>query len=128
VLASVIDGPSISLIESRRKPISFLREVARTLPLPSVRVVEGRWEEWAAANPGSLDVVTGRALRLDVLLAQARTVLRPGGIVVGMQSQRPSDSDLERLAAQHDVSLVETRSYLLPSGEKRQLAVFSASQ
>jgi len=127
VLASVLNAPSFNLIESRRKPVSFLREIVRRLALAHVTVIEGRWEEWATANPASLDVVTGRAIRLDIVLGQARAVLKPGGIVVGMQSQGPSPDDIGRLAAAHRLSLRETRSYVLPSGERRQLAVCSAT-
>jgi hypothetical protein len=41
-----------------------------------------------------------------------------------MQSQRPTDPELASLARQYGAVLHETRSYVLPSGEKRQLAVF----
>jgi 16S rRNA (guanine527-N7)-methyltransferase len=124
VVASVIPEASMRLVESRRRPASFLRELVRTLPLPHVEVVEDRWESWAGDHPQSLDLVTGRAIRLDVLLGQAVTVLAPGGRVVGMQSQHPGQDELEALAARYDVRLVKARAYELPSGEPRQMAIF----
>jgi 16S rRNA G527 N7-methylase RsmG len=114
----------VTLIESRRRPASFLREVARSVPLPNVEVVEDRWELWAGRHPRSLDLVTGRAIRLEVLLEPAATVLAPGGRVVGMQSQRVGGHELSDVAARYGLGLVETRAYELPSGEPRQLVVF----
>lgn len=125
VLACAVPAVTVRLVESRRRPASFLREVARTVALPNIAVVEQRWEDWAPPNPGSADVVTGRAVRLDTLLEHSCTVLRPGGVVVGMQSQRPSDAELRALGSARGMKLVETREYVLPSGEGRQLTVFS---
>jgi len=125
VLASVVPQASMRLIESRRRAASFLREVVRTLPLPNAQVEEDRWEAWADAHPGSLDLVTGRAIRLELLLDGATTALAPNGLVVGMQSQHPSKIELDALAEQHGVTLVETRDYTLPSGEPRQLVLFA---
>jgi 16S rRNA (guanine527-N7)-methyltransferase len=125
VLAAVGREASVLLVESRRRPASFLREVVRSLGLANAEVVEDRWESWAGSHPGSLGVVTGRAVRLEMLLEQAAAVLAPGGLIVGMQSQRSGRPGLEAAAAEYGVELTEIRAYTLPSGEARQLTVFA---
>ncbi len=73
---------ALTLIESRHRKATFLREVVRTLALRDVEVFTGRAEDYAGA-PG--DVVTLRAVERfdDVLptaarLARARLVLLIG--------------------------------------------------
>lgn len=127
VVACVSPGATITLVESRRRPASFLREASRDVPLPNVLVVEDRWEDWASRSPASVDLVTGRAIRLEILLAQADLVLKPGGVVVGMQSVKPSRAELATLAQSYRLWFVEAREYELPSGEPRQLVVFGRS-
>jgi len=75
-----------TLIDSRRKPVSFLLTLCRELGTDNVRVLEGRAEQIVVEQPdlmGSFDVVTCRAVgRLDALLSTASKYLRPGGLFV----------------------------------------------
>ncbi|HEV8440227.1 MAG TPA: 16S rRNA (guanine(527)-N(7))-methyltransferase RsmG [Methylomirabilota bacterium] len=74
---------SLTLIESKRKSVSFLESLKRELGMPDVRVLEGRAEELLRSDPelsGQFDVVVTRAVGpLRRLLPVARRYLRPGG-------------------------------------------------
>jgi 16S rRNA (guanine527-N7)-methyltransferase len=74
---------SLTLVESRRKPVSFLHALIRDLQLTRVEVHHGRAEVLAAKLPdlaGNYDFVVTRALRLDSqLIDSAMQYLRPGG-------------------------------------------------
>ncbi len=67
---------TVTLIESRQRKATFLREVIRTLQLTAISVFPGRAE--AYAGPPA-DVVTLRAVeRFDDVLPLAARLLRPG--------------------------------------------------
>ena len=66
----------LTLIESKQKKATFLRETIRALALPDAEVFAGRAEEFPAA---SSDVVTLRAVeRFEDALPLAAALLRPG--------------------------------------------------
>src|SRR5690349_14117496 len=116
----------IVLIESRRRPASFLAEVVRTVPLPAVRVANARAED-AASDPdiaGRATVVTARAVRLDVLLKLAQPLLAPGGRVVAMQTPATSSGAIH-VAGRSRFRLERTVDYRLAGGERRCLLFFS---
>jgi 16S rRNA (guanine527-N7)-methyltransferase len=118
-LAIVSPATEFHLIESRMKRATFLRHVARTLRLANVRVWDARGEAWEP--PAPIDVVTGRALRLETLAALAsRTLARNGKMAVmrkwarevpaltGFVVARRSDYVL-REALRHEVIVYERR-------------------
>ena len=75
----------LTLLDSRRKRISFLRAACRELDLSDVVVLEGRAEELAVSAQGSraFDAVVCRAVGPPTrLLPMAMAFLRPGGILV----------------------------------------------
>ena len=80
--------PSIelTLIESRRKPVSFLRALIRDLTLPDIAVHHGRAEVISTELPelqGKFDFVLTRAVgRGSAVIDMAAQYLKPGGIVI----------------------------------------------
>lgn len=74
-------GLQMSLIEARTRKSAFLREAARALRLPEVRVDTARFDaQWVASHPGAVDIVTMRAVRADDELWRAlEKLVRPGG-------------------------------------------------
>ena len=120
---------TLRLIEPRRRPTSFLAEAIRTIPLPCARAIAIRGEA-AAEEPelaGSARVVTGRALRLDTLLALGLPLLRPDGILVAMQTPAVGESSLGDRLRSLGVGLKRSRDYRLPDGEPRRLLIVSRS-
>lgn len=84
-LRLVLPSLRVSLIESRRKRVSFLRAVDRELRLQGVEVIEGRAEDIVTQRldlVGEYDVVLGRGVVPEELLAVAGPYLRSGGMVV----------------------------------------------
>ena len=92
VLAMWDSGARFTLVESRSKPVAFLKSVRRSLGLANVEVVHARFE--SAAISGQIppaDIVTSRAVGGTVRLAAlAAPLLKPGGAVVVYAARRPS--------------------------------------
>jgi len=82
-LRIVDPGVRLTMIESRRKPISFLHTLTRELGLSDVDVLHGRVEELAghaARMHGAFDVVLTRSVRLEPeLLEASMRLLKPHG-------------------------------------------------
>lgn len=87
---------SLTLIEAKRKRVSFLLTACRELDLSDVKVLEGRAERLVEEAPeisGSFDAVVARAVGAeDDLLPVALRYLRPGGVVVLAGSPRKASS------------------------------------
>lgn len=76
----------LTLIESRRKAVSFLAALKRALGLEGVTVFHGRAEAMLLEEPeskGQYDVVVMRGLGVGpALLDDLREYLRPGGLII----------------------------------------------
>ena len=85
-LRIVEPGISLSLIESRRKPVSFLLALKRELGLPDIRVIHGRAEtilDQYHDLKGQYDAVVMRAVGLGApLLKSAMSYLKKGGVLI----------------------------------------------
>jgi 16S rRNA (guanine527-N7)-methyltransferase len=123
ILGCVRPDLELVLVESRRRPTSFLREAIRTIPLPAARALELRAED-AAQQPGlatAAAVVVSRAIRLPLFLDLAAPLLSPQGTVIAMQTPRTAASLAPDLGG---LLLQDRRSYRLPDGEERVLLRF----
>lgn len=79
---------NITLIESNGKKARFLREAARSLPLPNVRVIEARVQMAA----GLFDTVTCRAFAsLQDMLLWGAHLLAPGGRWLALKGRLDRD-------------------------------------
>jgi 16S rRNA (guanine527-N7)-methyltransferase len=85
-LRLVDPGISLTLIEAKRKRVSFLLAACRELSLPDVSVVEGRAEDLVGAGSAlseGFDAVVARAVGSEKrLFPLALRYLRPGGTVI----------------------------------------------
>jgi 16S rRNA (guanine527-N7)-methyltransferase len=79
-------GIALTLIEAKRKRVSFLLSACRELSLADVRIVEGRAERLVDEEPGlaeSFDAVVARAVGAEEeLLPLALRYARPEGVVL----------------------------------------------
>jgi 16S rRNA (guanine527-N7)-methyltransferase len=86
-------GIGLTLVESRRKRVSFLRAVRRELGLEDVIVEEGRAERLVEENPrlpGAFDAAVARAVGPPEILYQtALKYLKVGGVFVASAAPRP---------------------------------------
>lgn len=84
-LRLVLPSLHLTLIEARRKRVSFLRAALRELGLAAVDVREGRADAIAEEDSeiiGSFDIGLGRGIPPDELLAAALPYLRAGGTLL----------------------------------------------
>jgi 16S rRNA (guanine527-N7)-methyltransferase len=125
VIACARPDAEVTLLDARQRPVSFLGEVIRNVPLERARALAMRAEDAASdrALAGQFDVVTCRALRMTVFLRLAKPFLAPGGIAVSMQVPRVSRSEAAAAAEGADLHLLELRDYSLPDGDPRRLVV-----
>jgi len=118
---------SLILVESRRKPVSFLHALIRDLQLTQVDVHHGRAEVLAAEMSelaGKCDFVVTRAVRLDTeLIDMAMKYLRRGGALLA--SGPPSgvsppsvdwDGDFEWKAISFDEIRLTRRFFIASKG------------
>ncbi len=85
-------GIGVTLLEARRRRISFLRTAVRELGLPGLEVVDRRLEDAAEELAGRFDVAVMRcAGPWEGILDDALRVVRPGGRVIasGPPNGRP---------------------------------------
>lgn len=114
------------LLDSRQKAVSFLGEVIRTVPLARTRAVAMRAED-AVRDPGiggRQQVVTARAVRMDVFVRLAKPLLAPGGLAVSMQTPQVEGEAAARIGARHGLEVARIVDYELPSGERRRLVAW----
>src|SRR5262245_56242460 len=125
ILACLRTDLEIVLLESRRKPTSFLRESLRAIPLSRVRVVESRAEDTVAdpALAGHAALVTARALRLDAFLPLAAPLLAAGGEAIAMQTPATARAAADAGSAV-GLHVVRRHDYRLPGGAGRTLVVW----
>jgi 16S rRNA (guanine527-N7)-methyltransferase len=116
----------LRLVESRRRPASFLSEVIRTIPLPAAAAVAVRGEDLASdpAVTGRAALVVSRALRMDVVARLAAPLLAPQGRLVSMQTPGTDKAMARAKAGPVGLDLVRVRDYRLPDGESRRLLIF----
>ncbi len=73
------------LLDSSRKKISFLAAMTAALGLKGIRVLHGRWQDFAKVkeHANKFELITMRALRLEPehITCLASTVLVPGGVL-----------------------------------------------
>jgi 16S rRNA (guanine527-N7)-methyltransferase len=116
----------LRLIESRRRPASFLSEAIRTIPLPAAAALAVRGE-YLASDPaimGRAALVVSRALRLDVVTRLAAPLLAPAGELISMQTPGTDEATARSKARPVGLHLVRVRDYRLQEGESRRLLVF----
>lgn len=95
VLAILRPQWQVTLVDSRRSKVVFLREAVRTLDLPNAEVVHGRVEE---LDDGTFDWAVSRALgRASKTLGPALASVRPGGKLILYKGPR---WEQERVAAE----------------------------
>jgi 16S rRNA (guanine527-N7)-methyltransferase len=96
------DRIALTLVESKRKRVSFLLAVCRELRLADVRILEGRAEHLIAENSDlaeSFDAVVARAVGREGVIASIgdRYVRQDGAIIVAGSPRSTSGQGFEVL-------------------------------
>jgi 16S rRNA (guanine527-N7)-methyltransferase len=123
VLAAARPDLEFVLVDARRRAVSFLRETARSLPLPNVRALHRRAEELPADYARRAALVLSRAVRLDDVLRLAAPLLADDGSVLAMQTigKAASARSAARVAG---LELVDERRYEITGAGPRALLIF----
>src|SRR5262249_21339384 len=106
---------ALVLIESRRKPASFLSDAIRSIPLPEARLLQLRAEDAGGDESlaGGVAAVVSRAVRLDVFLPLAASLVAAGGRVVAMQTPAIQEDSASQAGAPLGLELSRVRDYAL---------------
>jgi 16S rRNA (guanine527-N7)-methyltransferase len=130
-IAIALPHVAVSLVEIRRKRVSFLKEVVRKIKATNVTVYEGRVE--ALAEKPSLQgafaaVITRATWNIATYLSYASPFLEDSGIVIVMGGPQVCEENLWPVTPRKGLflQLQKSYSYTLPFGpEKRQLFIFT---
>lgn len=124
-LKIAIPSLRLTLVESRRKKVSFLKEVVQLLNLQDVSVMQTYLDtKRPTLPPASFNAIISRAtLPLPKYLKLAQPFVKKGGIIIAMVALNTtiSPSELKRL----NLELGVRKSFILPfSQTKRQIMAF----
>jgi len=109
-LKIMLPSLDLTLLEARRKRVSFLKHILRTLGFVDVGVLNERLEETAAALlPGAgFDVIVSRAFsHLELFAAHAMPLLHPGGCLVAFKGTK-GDKLSKELIGLENISVEST--------------------
>ena len=116
VLALLLPGASVTLLEPMARRAAFLEECVTELGLDNVRVRRARAEELAGTLV--VDVVTARAVApLDRLAALAVPLLRPGGTVLAIKGAKAAQEVAAARGALARLGVREVEVLLAGSGK-----------
>lgn len=128
VLAAMLPGARVDLVESVGRKCEFIERAAAAGKLENARAINARAEDWASpGSPGreAYDAVTARAVgRLSTLAELASPLLREGGALVAWKGRRDpgEERELERAAAELAMDPGEIRAATpFPGSENRHL-------
>lgn len=128
-LALAFPQISFTLIEARRKRVSFLRHVARKIGMQNLTIREGRAETLAQdiALQVSFDIVITRATwSIASLLDLAYPFLRAEGKVFAMKGPRYEEEGHPQESPSEKYCFLNRHDYTLPFGtEQRILLIFA---
>ncbi|MDR1471160.1 MAG: 16S rRNA (guanine(527)-N(7))-methyltransferase RsmG [Synergistaceae bacterium] len=115
------------LLDSVKKKTDLLREIAESLGVRNVRVVNARSEDFAATARESFDVATARAVaRSDVLCEYLSPFVKAGGRIIafkgaGVEGELDTPPDMWK---EMGLGKPDTAAYTTASGGERRLVVW----
>jgi 16S rRNA (guanine527-N7)-methyltransferase len=130
VVAVLRPDTTVTLVESRRGKVAFLKQVQRDLKLPNLEIAHSRLEELAGTR--AFDVALSRALgRVDRTLALSLKLLAAGGRLVlftGPDWPREAE-EAHAIARKEGATLERTVEVELPGiGRTTAFVVFHVKQ
>lgn len=114
VLAMWDVSAQVTLVESRSKPVAFLRAVRRSIGLENVKIVHARLESVAGlGQTPPVDIVTSRAVGGTLRLAEhAAPLLKPcGAVVVYAARKLKGGAHTAPSVSVHDAAILKRMGY-----------------
>jgi len=85
VLRIMMENTSLTLLDSRKKRVEFLRHALDAMKYPEVQIVHDRAEDWARKG-SKYEICTARAVAsLDKLAEYALPLVKPDGLLLAMK-------------------------------------------
>lgn len=118
----------VTLLDSQRKKVNFLRQVIFELKLEGIEAMQGRAEDPDFFRThGPFDIVISRATwSLDLFLELAEPYYDQNGACIAMKGPR-YEKEIQKaknVIHKYNLTLVKTHSYTLSSKEERHVLVF----
>ena len=128
VLKIMREDISLSLIDSRKKRIDFLKEAIHKLNLTNIQLINARSEEWAKKNPKRFDICTARAVaELSKLVAYTLPLLKKGGHLLAMKGP-DIQGELQKAKPaikKQGGEIKDTKTYEISKGVKRTIIIIT---
>ena len=126
VVAVLRPSAAVTLVESRRAKVAFLKQVRRELGLPNLEITHSRLEGLGGTR--TFEVVLSRALgRIDRTLAPSLRLVADGGRLVLFKGPRwePEAEEARKIARREGATLERTVDIELPGmGRTTTFVVF----
>jgi 16S rRNA (guanine527-N7)-methyltransferase len=118
VLAVVLPGAQVDLVESVGRKCEFMRQAIAAAEIPNATVLNTRSEDLASSDGReAYDAVTARAVgRLSTLAELASPLLKPNGVLVAWKGKR--DPDEERQLENAAEALAMRAEQILDVGDR----------
>jgi len=121
----------VTLVDSKRRKINFLKQAIHELSLKDIDARQGRAEDPVFQKEiGTYDIIISRATwSLSEFLQIARGYMHKNSKCIAMKGPRWEEElkQAEPLLKKLDLSLIKKNSYNLSSGEQRIVLVFESS-
>jgi 16S rRNA (guanine527-N7)-methyltransferase len=129
VLACMRPDLECWLIEARQRRLSFLYEAKARIGLERVRIMASRAEEITGRSEFArrASLVTARAVPVDDLIAYGLPLLRVGGCILVMQSQKGSIDQFRKRMSLEGLQVSSIKEYRLIDGEARRIVALEVA-
>jgi len=116
----------IRLVEAKRKKVSFLKHIIRTLRLQSIAAVHSRVELMELSDHNFQIIISRAFLRLEPLLELASPILKPGNTLIAMLGPITHENHqrYKALASGGRLELNRIEPLELPRGRGRRTLLF----
>lgn len=116
----------IRLVEAKRKKVSFLKHIIRTLKLQSIAAVHSRLEHMELSDHNFQIIISRAFLRLEPLLELASPILKPGNTLIAMLGPITHEDHqrYKALASGGRLELNRIEPLELPRGRGRRTLLF----
>lgn len=126
VLKIVFPNLKITLVDSLKKRIEFLKIVIKELGLENIETIHTRIEEYGINNREKYDIVTARAVATNnILLEYSSSLVKVGKYFIAMKGNFQKEENYDSAMKILNFKILRIESFLLPlENSERTLFIF----
>lgn len=126
VLKIVFPNLKITLVDSLKKRIEFLKIVINELGLENIETIHTRIEEYGINNREKYDIVTARAVATNnILLEYSSSLVKVGKYFIAMKGNLQKEENYNSAMEILNFKILKIESFLLPlENSERTLFIF----